>query len=172
MTPTAKAVKDYIAGLPDGRREAIQKVRQVVLAHLPKGYEEVFSYGLICYQVPLSVCSETYNGQPLMYAALANQKNHMGLYLMCAYQSPAMTHRLQDGFKQAGKRLDMGKSCVRFKRLEDLPLAVVGEAIASTSVKEFLRTSTEVDEKPARTAKRAKPAMAAKPAKSLKQRAR
>src|SRR5688500_12680067 len=86
---------------------------------------------MICYGVPLSTYPDTYNGQPLMCAALAAQKSHFALYLMCAYMDPALEAKLKNGFAAAGKRLDMGKSCLRFKRLDDLALDTIGEVIAS-----------------------------------------
>jgi hypothetical protein len=79
---------------------------------------------MIVYEVPLSRYPDTYNGQPLCYAALAAQKNHAAVYLMSAYGNPAVVRELKDGFRKAGRKLDMGKSCIRFRRAEDLPLAV------------------------------------------------
>jgi hypothetical protein len=143
MSTTAKTPRDYLAGLPSDRRTALEAVRKVIVKHLPRGYEEVIGYGMIAYQVPLSVYPDTYNGQPLLYAALASQKNHMAVYLMCAYGSPKVAQDLKDGFKKAGKRLDMGKSCIRFKKLEDLPLDVIGKAVASCSVKAYVGFTQE-----------------------------
>jgi hypothetical protein len=114
----------------------VAAVRRVVLDHLPEGYEERMNWGMISYEVPLARYPDTYNGQPLMYAALAAQKRGYTLYLMNEYAdgSPA----LREGFERAGKKLDMGKSCVRFRRLEDLPLDVIGAAIARTPVDAFI----------------------------------
>ncbi len=91
-----------------------------------------------CWSVPLETYPDTYNGQPLCYAALAAQKNHFALYLMSVYGDPGEAKRLKEGFAKAGKKLDMGKSCVRFRRLEDLPLEVIGEIIAATSPDAFI----------------------------------
>jgi hypothetical protein len=128
----------YLAGLPDERRAVLSKVREVVRRHLPAGYREVMNGGLICYEVPLERQPDTYNGQPLLYAALAAQKNYFAIYLTCAYQDPAQLRRLQAGFRKAGRKLDMGKSCVRFRTLEDLPLEVIGAVVASTPVARFI----------------------------------
>jgi hypothetical protein len=117
-------------------------VRKAILKRLPKGYEEAMNWGMICYQVPWSVCPETYNGQPLMYAALASQKNHMAVYLTPVYMADGTRKEFEAAYRATGKRMDMGKSCVRFRRLEDLPLDVVGDAIALMPVGEFVERVT------------------------------
>ena len=129
---------DYLAGLPDERRTALQAVRDVVLANLPAGYEEGIQYGMIGYYVPLSRCPKTYNGQPLSYVGIASQKHYMSLYLMGVYGDESASAWFREAYQQTGKRLDMGKSCVRFKKLEDLPLDLVGQAVAITSVDELI----------------------------------
>jgi hypothetical protein len=128
---TAKTPDEYLADLPADRRDAIAKVRSIVQKNLPKGYTEFVSWGMLNYGVPLTKFANTGNGQPLCYAALAAQKNYCSLYLMSVYGDKTQEARLRDGFKAAGKKLDMGKSCVRFKTADDLPLDVVGEVIAS-----------------------------------------
>jgi len=97
------------------------------------------NWGMIAYEVPLKICPETYNGQPLMYAALASQKNHMAVYLTGCYMSEAARERFEKAYRAAGKRLDAGNSCVRFKKLDDLPLDVIGETIAEYGVDEFVK---------------------------------
>jgi uncharacterized protein YdhG (YjbR/CyaY superfamily) len=134
----AKTVAEYIASLPEDRRGAIKTVRAVVKKNLPAGYKEGMNYGFIGWTVPLSVYPDTYNGQPLCYAALANQKNHMALYLMAAYAEGPIKQRLVKGFRAAGKKLDMGKSCVRFKSLDDLPLDVIAEVAAALPMKKYI----------------------------------
>lgn len=135
---TAATVDAYLAELPAERREVVAAVRDTIRARLPAGYEEAMRWGMISYEVPLARYPRTYNGQPLTYAALAAQKGHYALYLTCAYADAAQAKWLADAFAAAGKRLDMGKSCVRFRRLEDLPLPAVGEAIASTPPDRFI----------------------------------
>ena len=135
---TAATVEDYLAGLTDERRWAIAEVRETVLAHLPEGYRETMQHGMISYVVPLETYPVTYNRLPLVYAALASQKNYMSLYLMNIYAEAAAEEWFVEGFKARGKRLNMGKSCVRFKTLDDLPIDLVSMAIARTSVAQFI----------------------------------
>ena len=124
--------------LPEERRIAMARVLDVIRAHLPAGYEEATASGMIVHQVPLSRYADTYNRKPLMYCGLASQKNYMSLYLLPAYGSTALEKRLRDGFAAAGKKLDMGKSCIRFKSAEDLDLTVIGEIIAAVPVDKWV----------------------------------
>jgi len=138
MRSEAATVDAYIAGLPEERRAFVAKLRDHVNAHLPPGYEEGMQYGMIGWYVPLEVLPDTYNGQPLGIVALANQKQKVSLYLMGAYADPAAAERLQQGFADAGKKLDMGKSCVRFRREDDVPWDVIAEALKRPTVEEFV----------------------------------
>ena len=135
----AATVEQYLTGLPDDRRAEIEKVRDAVNAALPAGYSEGIGFGMIGWVIPLADYPDTYNKQPLAYAGLAAQKNYNSLYLNCVYASRDRTERLKSAFAAAGKKLDMGKSCIRFKRADELPLDVIGEEIASTSPREFIR---------------------------------
>jgi uncharacterized protein YdhG (YjbR/CyaY superfamily) len=135
---TATTVEEYMAELPSDRREALEAVRRVILESLPMGYEEIMQFGMIGYVVPLERYPVTYNKQALQYAALSSQKNYMSLYLMCIYGDPEGETQFVQEFRASGKKLDMGKSCVRFKRLEDLPLDLIGKTIARSSVDEFI----------------------------------
>ena len=135
---SATTVEAYLDELPAERRAVVSAVRDVVLQRLPAGYEETMNWGMIAYEVPLARYPDTYNGQPLSYAALAAQKNYYALYLTAAYQDETGEQQLRDAFAAAGKRLDMGKSCIRFRRLEDLPLDVVGDVVASTPPDAFI----------------------------------
>ena len=128
----ATTVDAYLAELPAERASVIAAVRKMILKHLPKGYRESMNWGMISYEVPLERYPTTYNKQPLAYAALAAQKNHFALYLTCVYGNPEQERRLAEAFSKAGKKLDMGKSCLRFRALEDLPLDDLGQIIAST----------------------------------------
>jgi uncharacterized protein YdhG (YjbR/CyaY superfamily) len=138
MKSAAASVARYLADLPPDRRAAAAKVRDVILRNLPKGYEESVAYGMITYALPLDRYPDTYNGQPLCYAGLASQKNHLSVYLMGAYADPVVEKSIQEGFRQAGKKLDMGKSCIRFRAAEDLPLDVIGQAIAAIPPEAFI----------------------------------
>lgn len=137
-TSSAKTVAEYLEGLPKDRRAAIEAVRKVVRKNLPKGYREAMGYGMIVWQVPLDRYPDTYNGQPLCYAALAAQKSYCALYLMGVYQVPAQAAALAAAFKAERKRADMGRSCIRFRAPEDLPLATIGKLVAGTSVEAFI----------------------------------
>ena len=138
MHSDATTVSDYLAGLPDARRQVIAAVRDVILDHLPGGYEEAMQYGMISYIVPTDVLADTYNGEPLMYVALASQKRHMSLYLTNVYGDPDVEAWFRERYRATGKRLDMGKSCVRFRTLDALPLDLVGEVVARTPITEFV----------------------------------
>jgi uncharacterized protein YdhG (YjbR/CyaY superfamily) len=134
MSAPDATVAQYLAELPDDRREAIATVRATILANLPDGMEDAVEWGMLTYQVPMERSGPTYNGKPLMYAALASHKRHMALYLTDVYIDEARLER----YRSTGKRLDMGKSCVRFRSLDDLPLDLVGETIRATTVEDFL----------------------------------
>lgn len=128
----AKTVKEYLDDLPADRRKEIAKVRSVVRKNLPKGYREAMGFGVICYEIPLERYADTYNKKPLGYAGLAAQKNFNTLYLMGAYGDPKQRRRLEAAYRESGKTMDMGQSCLHFRRADDLPLEAIGEIIAST----------------------------------------
>lgn len=140
-TPAPSAplsARDSLDGLPEDRRAVISAVRDLVLRSLPVGYAERVGSGMLLYEIPLDRSPKTYNGQPLMYAALAAQKHHCALYLMGVYGDAALETRLRDAFAAAGKRFDMGKSCLRFRTLDDLPLDVVAETVAAVTPAQFI----------------------------------
>jgi hypothetical protein len=143
MRSDARTVDQYLAELPEDRREAISALRKVILKNLPRGYEEGMAYGMIGYHVPHSIYPAGYHcdpAQPLPFAALASQKNHMALYLMCIYSESEYERWFREAWARAGKKLDMGKSCIRFKKLADVPLDVVGAAIKKVPVKKYVET--------------------------------
>jgi len=131
VTSKAATVAEYLDELPPERRAVITEVRETILENLPAGYVEKMR-GAISYEIPLEDYPETYNGQPLNYVALAAQKRHYAVYLTCVYQDPQQEKILREGFEDIGKKPDMGKSCVRFRKLENIPLEVIGELIAKT----------------------------------------
>ena len=139
VSSKAATVADYLSELPADRRAEIERVRDLVNEALPAGYREGIGYGMIGWVVPLESYPDTYNGQPLAYAGLAAQKNYNSLYLTCAYASKERTERLRAAFAAAGKKLDMGKSCIRFKKADDLALEYIAEEIASTTPEEFVQ---------------------------------
>ena len=139
MKSKASTVEEYLAGLPEDRRAAIQAVRKVILKNLPKGYEEVLQYGVLGYVVPLKVFPSGYlnrKNEPLPYICLASQKNYMSIYMMSVYGDAEAKFRKE--YQATGKRLDMGKCCVRFRKLEDLPLDVIGKAVARYPMKKWI----------------------------------
>ncbi len=138
VSSKAETVDEYLAELPDDRRDAIAEIRDVILENLPEGYVEAMNWGMISYEVPLERCPETYNGKPLMYAALASQKNHMAVYLTSIYADGDAEEWFRSEYRATGKKLDMGKSCVRFKSLDQLPLELIGQVIGGTSVDELI----------------------------------
>ena len=138
MQSKTNTVKQYLNELPNDRKKAISIVRQTILENLPEGYDEVMNWGMITYEVPLETYPNTYNGKPLMYVALASQKNHMAVYLMGCYMVPEVRNEFEKAYKKSGKRFDAGKSCIRFKKIDDLPLDLLGKTIASMDVNEFI----------------------------------
>ena len=135
---TPATAEEYIAALPPERAEQIGQLRQLIRQRLPEGYAEEMGFGMITYVIPLATYPDTYNGHPLMYAAIASQKRHMALYLMNVYGDDETQRWFADGFAAAGKKLDMGKACVRFRKLDDLPLELIGEAIARTPAADYI----------------------------------
>lgn len=138
MQSDAATVEEYLDALPEDRRAAIRRVRDTINEHLPEGYVEQMDWGMISWVVPLETKPDTYNGKPLCYAALASQKRHMAVYLMGLYTDGPELGWFQQQYADRGLELDMGKSCVRFKRLQDLPLDILGEAVAAIGVDEFI----------------------------------
>lgn len=113
-------------------------MRDTIVANLPDGIVETMAWGMVAYQVPLEVFPDTYNNKPLLYAALASQKNYMAVYLHSIYMNEGQAEWFKDAYIETGKRLDMGKSCVRFKTIDQLPVDLIGQAIAKVTLDEFL----------------------------------
>ena len=146
MPSEVQDVEEYLASLPEDRREAITAIREVILKNLPKGYEEGIQWGMPSYFVPLSEYPSGYNcqpDQPLPFVGFASQKNHMAFYGFCIYMDDALKDRFIEDWKKTGKKLDMGKSCVRFKKLEDVPLKVIGDAVKRVPMKKYIKQYEE-----------------------------
>jgi len=143
MHSDAETVDAYLASLPDDRREALTAVRAEILEHLPAGIVETMNWGMISYEVPLETYPDTYNGKPLSFAAVASQKNHMAVYLSAVYGSTTLREKFEEKYRATGKRLDMGKACVRFRKLDDLPLEVIGWAVGACSAEKFMAVHDE-----------------------------
>jgi Domain of unknown function (DU1801) len=135
---TTQSVPNFLAALPSDRRSEVELVRSVICENLPTGYEETISKNMLVYQVPLDVYSDTYNGHPLWYVALASEKSYLSLHLMPAYGDSTLAKELRDGFKDAGKKLDMGKACVHFHTAEDLALDVVGRVVSRIPIDKWV----------------------------------
>ncbi len=158
MISKPTTVAQYLASLPADRRAAMEAVRKVILANLDGGYEEGIQYGMIGYYVPHSVYPPGYHcdpQQPLPFASLASQKNHMAVYLMCNYCSPKENEWFLEAWAKTGKKLDMGKSCVRFKKLDDLALDVIGKSIARMPAVKFIANYEAVRQDGETTVKKA-----------------
>jgi hypothetical protein len=149
MKSKASTVEQYLEQLPADRRTAMEAVRNVILENLPAGYEEVLQYGMLGYVVPLKVFPAGYlnrKNEPLPYVCLASQKNYMSVYLMSAYGDDEAQFRKE--YEATGKKLDMGKSCVRFRKLDDLPLDVIGKAVARYPAKKWIEICTASRQRP------------------------
>lgn len=142
MQSNALTVQQYLASMPADRRETIEAIRAVILKNLPQGYQEGMQYGMIGYFVPHTVYPAGYHcdpKQPLPFVGLASQKNHMALYMFCLYLDDDQAQSFRDSWLATGKKIDMGKSCIRFKKLDAVPLDVVGKAVR-VPVKKFVES--------------------------------
>lgn len=132
--PTVDA---YMLSLPPARRKIISVLRSIIVDNLPKGYQEGMEYGMIAYYIPISKYPKTYNGQPLGYISIASHKDYVSLYLMAIYGVGDAEFRR--AYRRTGKRLDMGKSCVRFRSLDDIPTQLIAETVARYAPEEFIK---------------------------------
>ena len=148
MQSKATTVAAYLDELPPERRAVVSTVRDLVLRHLPAGYQETMAFGMIGYGVPLADYPNTYNKQPLAYVGLAAQKRHYALYLMDVHENGEDEGRLREAFARAGKTLDMGKSCLRFTALDDLELDAIAAVIARTPPADFIARYEALRAKP------------------------
>ena len=143
-------VEGYIEQLPAERQPIIRSVRDLIVSHLPSGYDESINWGMISYEIPLERYPHTYNKQPLTYISLGAQKNYNTLHLMSIYQSPEEEAWFSVQCAQAGKKLNMGKSCVRFRNLSELPLEVIGQIVARTDPETFIQRYEAIRERKVR----------------------
>jgi hypothetical protein len=136
VSSSAATVSDYLASLTPERRETISVVRALAMQNLPAGFNEVMNWGMIAYEIPLAVSGPTYNGQPYLWAAIASQKNYCSLYLTGLYSDQAELDEFQSKWASRGKKLNMGKSCIRFRKAEDLALDLVAKTLKSRTPEE------------------------------------
>ena len=141
MQSKATTVAGYLAELPPERRAVIEAVLKVIRANIDPDFKEGMNYGMIGWCVPHTIYPAGYHCDPklpLPYAGLASQKNNMALYMSCLYSDGSELERFRKRLAATGKKLDMGKCCIRFKKIDDLPLDVIGEAFSRITVKRFI----------------------------------
>jgi len=142
MQSKATTVEQYLDELPDNRKEPVQKLRQQILDNLPEGCEEAINYGMPGYVIPHTVYPDGYHCNPklpLPFMNLASQKNFIAVYSMVLYSKPdLMEWFVSEYAKRCKYKLDMGKSCIRFKKMEDIPFELIGELTSKVSVKEWI----------------------------------
>jgi hypothetical protein len=142
MTSDAKTPAQYLEELPADRKEPVAKLREVVLKNLPKGFEETMSYGMLTYVVPHEIYPAGYHCDPkqaLPFVSIASQKNFIAFYHMGMYAIPELLNWFQSEYpKHATAKLDMGKSCVRFKKPEQIPYKLIGELMKKITVKDWI----------------------------------
>ena len=143
----ATTIEDYLNELPEDRCEAISTIRDKILENLPGGYVESMNWGMISYEIPLETYPDTYNKQPLGIAALASQKNHMAIYMMGCYMVPEQQEKLLKAYKEMGVKPNMGKSCIRFTKLEEIPLDTIVGLIHDFPVDEYIKHYESVKKK-------------------------
>ena len=177
MVGAHRTVDQYLRSLSVEQQDVLATIRDLILRNLPKGYQESMTWGVPTYEVPLERYPNTYNGKPLGYAALAAKKNYYTIHLVSVYANPRLREWLESAFERRGKKLDMGKGCLRFKRLDDLPLDVIAEVISKTTADEYIarieagreRASRPSARKPVRREKTARKASARKSSRSSAQ---
>ena len=144
MSVAPETAGEYIASLPDERRAFVAGLRDVILRNLDDGFEETIEFGMLAYCVPLETFPDTYNGRPLMYAALASHKQYVSLYLMGVYGNDDTAAWFRDEYQKTGKRLNMGKSCVRFRKEADIPYDLIAQAITLETAGSYLEKYQKV----------------------------
>ena len=142
MQSTATSIEAYLEEIPNERKEAFTKLRQTILANIPKGIVEQMSYGMIGYVVPHSIYPDGYHCEPklpLPFINIASQKNFIALYHMGIYANPELLNWFVSEFpKHSKQKLDMGKSCIRFKKLDQIPFDLIAELVGKMAVKDWI----------------------------------
>jgi uncharacterized protein YdhG (YjbR/CyaY superfamily) len=143
MQSKARTPEEYIANLPDDRREIISAMRKMILANLPKGFSEEMSYGMLGYVVPHSVYPTGYHcdtKMPLPFMNLASQKNYISFYHMGLYEGELLDWFQEEWKLATNKKLDMGKCCIRFKKATDVPLELIGKLVSKVTPEQWIIT--------------------------------
>ena len=142
MQIKANSPEEYISAVPEERKEVISKLREVILKNIPKGFEEQMNYGMIGYVVPHSIYPDGYHcdtSLPLPFMNLASQKNFVAVYHMGIYSDPKLLEWFTTEYPKHSKyKLDMGKSCVRFKKIDDIPYDLISELLRKMSVEDWI----------------------------------
>lgn len=144
VSSSATSVEQYLAELDPKRAKDVSRLREMCLQHLPTGLEERMNWGMIAYEVPFSIVEETYNKQPLLFAAIASQKQYISLYLMSIYAFDVARESFEAQWRESGKKLNVGKACIRFTNLEAAPLDVIERALGQVTVEEYVARYLEV----------------------------
>jgi uncharacterized protein YdhG (YjbR/CyaY superfamily) len=142
MKSSNQAIKNYIDSLPEERKNAIESLRKIIKEYIPKGFEETFNYGMISYVVPLSIYPKGYHCSsetPLPFINIASQKSHIAIYHMGIYAQPELLNWFTNEYtKLSKKKLDMGKSCIRFKKVNEIPYDLIKDLVTKMSVTEWI----------------------------------
>ena len=144
VSSSATSVDSYLAELTPERSRDVAKLRELCLNHLPAGLEEAMNWGMISYQVPFSTVEQTYNSQPLLFAAIASQKQYISLYLMSIYAFDEAREMFESDWRASGMKLNVGKACIRFRNLDSAPLDVIQRALGQVTVEEYVSRYLEV----------------------------
>jgi len=144
MQSKALTVNEYLNEIPEERKDGFNKLREIILKNLPEGFQEGMGYGMMGYSVPHSIYPSGYHcnpKDPLPFAGLASQKNFIAFYHMGIYANPELLNWFTTEFpKHSKKKLDMGKSCIRFKKPEDIPFELIGELMQKVTVQDWITT--------------------------------
>lgn len=138
MTSETDTVAEYLDELEPERRKVVSRALDFVRTHIPEGYAETMQYGMISWAIPLERYAYTYNGEPLSVVSLASQKRHVALYLHGVYADAEVAAALRSGYESAGRKLDMGKSCLRFRRWDDVVPDVLAKALEAVPPARFI----------------------------------
>lgn len=138
VSSAATSVAEYLDELTESDRAVVSYLRELFLEQLPKGLEEVMNWGMITYQVPFSTVPKTYNNQPLAFAAIARQKNYFSIYLMSVYADESLREKFEAEYKATKKPMNIGKACIRFKKLSDLPVEIIQRYLKAMSVEQYV----------------------------------
>lgn len=140
VSSKAKTAQEYLSELDTERRETLEKIRKIILENIPKGFVEEMQYGMICYNIPLERYPKTYNKKALTIAAIAAQKNYFSIYLMGSYANKEIEEWFKREMQQSEKKMKMGKSCINFKRIEEIDLELIRKTITKITPQKYIES--------------------------------